>query len=168
MRWGGGPSWEVCGGLPPTALPRVTFSFAACLVFSSIQSSWSRDTSKAARISLIISSAWGGEGVKVPLLPAAPQTGTVWAGCDLPRAGGSHFPAPCLPALGFGEGKGGFPWMVMGRGRGQKCPHDGLAVPVKGGFDEEGAQGEAQRVICVGDAGLPAGRAGLWEQDGGP
>lgn len=44
------------------------------------------------------------------------------------------------------------------------CPHDGLAVPVKGGFDEEGAQGEAQRVICVRDAGLPAGRAGLWER----
>lgn len=54
-----------------------------------------------------------------------------------------------------------------GEGQGKKCPHNGFAVPVEGGFDKEGAQGEAQRVICVGDAGLPARRAGLWEQDGG-
>lgn len=73
---------------PSTSLPGVTFSFAACLVFSSIQSSWSRDTSKAARISLIISSAWGGEGMKAP---HNALVGTGWTGYNLPRTG--SFPA---------------------------------------------------------------------------
>lgn len=39
--------------------------------------------------------------------------------------------------------------------------HDGLAVGVEGGLDEEGTQGEAQRVVRVPDAGLPAGGARL-------
>ena len=36
-----------------------------------------------------------------------------------------------------------------------------FAVPVKGGFDKQGPKGKAQRVIRVGDAGLPARGAGL-------
>lgn len=36
-----------------------------------------------------------------------------------------------------------------------------LAVPVKGGFHKQGPKGKAQRVIRVGDAGLPARGAGL-------
>lgn len=57
--------------------------------------------------------------------------------------------------------------MLMGKGQGKKYPHNSFAVLVEGSFDKERAQGKAQRVICVGDAGLPARCAGLWEQDGG-
>lgn len=148
--------------LPSYALPVVTFSFAACLVFSSIQSSWSRDTSKAARISLIISSAWRGEGLKPLCLPQPHRQGQ--GGQDATSLGlGVPFPCSMPSSPGGWWGKEGFLWVVIARGWGQKCPHNGLAVPVEGGFDKEGAQGEAQRVIRVGDAGLPAGRAGLQE-----
>lgn len=39
--------------------------------------------------------------------------------------------------------------------------HNLLAVLVEGGLHKERPQSEAQRVVCVPDAGLPAGGAGL-------
>lgn len=104
----------------------------------------------------------GSEGPLPPTMPWWGQggQGTTSVGLGVP------FPSS-LPSSPGAWVEWGFLQMVMGRGWGQKYSHNGLAVPVKGGFDEEGAQCKAQCVIRVGDAGLPAGRAGLREQDEG-
>lgn len=113
-----------------------TLSFAACLVCLSIQLSRSRASLKAERISLIMSSAW------------EIKWDSWWTGPNQTRTR-SQIMCPCCSNT------------LCPLGANNTETHNLFAVFVKGRFDEEGTQSEAQSVVSVSNTCLPAGGAGL-------